>query len=82
MKIFDFIQTDSDDLDYSTSIMDVPHHDSRAKLSNERIIAAIAINDNNASCLERASISRNLQEAIKKHFPAGHDLVDDKNISK
>ena len=57
-------------------------HDSNAKLSNEKIVVAIAINNANASCLERANTSRVLHDTIQKHIASGNHGFADKDISR
>ena len=52
--------------------------DGNARLSHNRILAVVAINDPNASCLERANISHSIYEIINK-YTSSNDQIDNKN---
>ena len=56
--------------------------DNSVKLSDERIIVAVAIN-NGESCLERAEVSRLLDDTISKQLPYRyHHGIENKDITK
>ena len=44
-------------------------------MSNNRIVAVVAINDPNASCLERASVSHSIYEIINMRYKAMVDRM-------
>ena len=54
------------------------------KLSDERIIVAVAIDiSETASCLERAEVSRLLDDTISKQLPCRyHHGIENKDITK
>ena len=53
------------------------------RLSDNRIVAAIAKKNQNSSSIERARTSLNLFETIQKHIPAGYrHLENNKPIKK
>jgi len=58
--------------------------DGSIRLSSNRIVAVVAINDPNASCLERASVSHSIYEIINKYtnFKTNGDGKNKKAISK
>ena len=58
--------------------------DYNVKLSNERIIVAVAINiSETASCLERAEMARLLDDTISKQLPYRyHHGIENKDITK
>ena len=58
--------------------------DYNVKLSDERIIVAVAINiSETASCLERAEMARLLDDTISKQLPYRyHHGIENKDITK
>ena len=58
--------------------------DYNVKLSDERIVVAVAINiSETASCLERAEMSRLLDDTISKQLPYRyHHGIENKDITK